>query len=290
MKLFASFSKLAAASFLAVTGFATATTASADLSDLRGTWINIDENTRGLTKVVIGGSGDIVSMSAWGSCSPSDCEWGEVPATPLTNSVSAPLASADRIVAVYEKSFKMAILNAYRVGEKLVVDNATDFKDNRSDTFHSYTFKRMPVWVTPGIVNTPVIINPGVLPKPVLDLSLFQPVSNLDQLEGVWTNVDANTRGITKIKINVDGADVKSRAWGSCSPSDCDWGWVAAQPLTASISDAPETANSILSVWDSSIAKRSAVMTRTDNMLTVQVTTVYKDNRSDRLNTYVFTK
>ena len=52
MKLFASFSKLAAASFLAVTGFAA--TASADLSDLRGTWINIDENTRGLTKVVIG--------------------------------------------------------------------------------------------------------------------------------------------------------------------------------------------------------------------------------------------
>ena len=55
MKLFASFSKLAAASALALTGFAAATTASADLSDLRGTWINIDENTRGLTKVVIGG-------------------------------------------------------------------------------------------------------------------------------------------------------------------------------------------------------------------------------------------
>ena len=279
MKLFASFSKLAAASFLAVTGFATATTASADLSDLRGTWINIDENTRGLTKVVIGGSGDVVSMSAWGSCSPSDCEWGEVPATPLTSSVSAPLASADRIVAVYEESFKMSILNAYRSGDKLVVDNATDFKDNRADTFHSYTFKRLPF-----------VVNPGILPKPVLDLTLFQPVSNLDQLEGVWKNVDANTRGITKIKIDVDGAVVKSRAWASCSPSDCDWGWVSAQPLTASVSDAPESANSILSVWNSNIAKRSAVMTRSDNMLTVQVTTVYKDNRSDRLNTYVFTK
>ena len=288
MKLFASFSKLAAASFLAVTGFAA--TASADLSDLRGTWINIDENTRGLTKVVIGGSGDIVSMSAWGSCSPSDCEWGEVPATPLTSNVGAPASSADRIVAVYEKSFKMSILNAYRAGEKLVVDNATDFKDNRSDTFHSYTFKRLPVMTLPGIVNTPVVINPGVLPKPVLDLSLFQPVSNLDQLEGVWKNVDANTRGITKIKINVDGANVKSRAWASCSSSECDWGWVSGQPLTANVNDAPTTANSILSVWNSSIAKRSAVMTRVDNMLTLQVTTVYNDNRSDRLSTYVFTK
>jgi len=56
------------------------------------------------------------------------------------------------------------------------------------------------------------------------------------------------------------------------------------------VNDAPTTANSILSVWNSSIAKRSAVMTRVDNMLTVQVTTVYNDNRSDRLSTYVFTK
>jgi hypothetical protein len=279
MKLFASFSKLAAASALALTGFAAATTASADLSDLRGTWINIDENTRGLTKVVIGGSGAVVSMSAWGSCSPTDCEWGEVPATPLTNSVSASPETADRIVAVYDKSFKMSILNAYRSGNKLVVDNATDFKDNRADTFHSYTFKRLPF-----------VVNPGILPKPVLDLTLFQPMTNLDKMEGVWKNVDANTRGVTQIKIDVDGAVVKAKAWGSCSPSDCSWGWTNATPLTSSVSDSPVNANSIMAAWDSSIAKRSAVMTRADNMLTVQITTIYKDNRSDRFNTYVFTK
>ena len=277
MKLLASFSKLAAASLLALTG---AATASADLSDLRGTWINVDDNTRGITKVVIGGSGAVVSLSAWGSCSPNDCVWGEVPASPLSSSVSAAPESADRIVAVYEKSYKMSILNAYRSGNKLIVDNATDFKDNRTDTFNSDTFKRLPVFINPNLV--PVL--------PMLDISLMQPMSNLDRIEGAWKNVDPNTRGISKLRVAVAGADVDVQAWGSCSPTDCDWGWTDATPLTTSVSQNPVNANSILATWESSIATRRAIMTRGGTMLTVQVTTTYKDNRSDRFNTYVFVK
>jgi hypothetical protein len=319
MKLSACFSKLATASLIAAAGLTAAATASADLSDLRGTWVNIDSETRGLTKVVIGGDGAVVSMAAWGACVPNDCAWGEVPATPLANSVSTDPKTADRIVAVYDQSHKMSILNAYRSGRLLVVDNASDFKDNRADTFHSYTFKRLPTLVNPGLIiplleapiletpvvnvpafefpvfetpavsERPTIINPSVLPgRPVLDLSLLLPSTNLDKLEGVWKNVDPNTRGITKLKINVDGASVKAKAWGSCSPTDCAWAWTSAQPLTASVSDPATSANSILAVWDSSIAKRSAIMTRNGSMLTVQISTVYKDNCSDRLNTYVF--
>jgi len=293
MKLPACFSKLATASLIAAAGLAAATTASADLSDLRGTWVNIDSNTHGLTKVVIGGDGAVVSMTAWGSCSPSDCAWGEVPATPLTSSVSASPETADRIVALYEKSYKMSILNAYRSGRNLIVDNATDFKDNRADTFHSYTFKRLPIFVSPAltrpIATNPIFVNPSLLPnRPAINLNLLTPTTNLDKLEGVWKNVDANTRGITRLKINVDGANVKAKAWGSCSPTDCEWGWTPAQPLTASVSDPATSANSILAVWDSSIAKRSAIMTQSNGMLTLQISTVYKDSRSDRLNTYVF--
>ncbi len=280
MKLFASFTKLAAASLLALTGAATATTASADLSDLRGTWINVDDHTRGITKVVIGGSGSVVSLSAWGSCSPSDCVWGEVPATPLTNSVSDAPDTADRIVAVYEKSYKMSILNAYRSGNQLIVDNATDFNDGRTDTFRSYAFKRLPVFINPGVINK----------FPMLNLGLMQPVTNLDQMAGAWKNVDANTRGISKLRITVDGAEVDVQAWGSCSPTDCNWGWTDATPLTTSVSANPVDANTILATWDSNIATRTAIITRGGTMLTVQVTTTYKDSRSDRFNTYVFVK
>lgn len=41
-------------------------------------------------------------------------------------------------------------------------------------------------------------------------------------LDGIWENVDAETRGITKILFS-DG-DKGFQAWGSCHPTDCDWG------------------------------------------------------------------
>lgn len=293
MTIFASLSKLAAASSLAIAGLAAASTAAADLSDLRGTWVNSNANTRGLTQVIIGGQGDLASMKAWGSCHPSDCAWGEVAATPLTASVSASPASADRVLATYDVSFKTSILSAYRQGDQLVVENATTFKDGRADTFHRYTFDRKPMLLAPSVIGAisslnPTLIDPTIILTPTLT-PVFQ-TTPLEKLAGQWTNIDGNTRGMTALDIKVNGASAEVRAWGSCSPRDCDWGWTAGTPLTASVSDDPQDANSLYAVWDSRIATRTAVMTRDGDRLNLQISTVYKDDRSDRLNTYVFTR
>lgn len=55
--------------------------------------------------------------------------------------------------------------------------------------------------------------------------------------EGIWKNIDANTRSITKIVIRFQcqdqilngqpyppGAPFYLRLFGKCSPTDCDWG------------------------------------------------------------------
>lgn len=41
---------------------------------------------------------------------------------------------------------------------------------------------------------------------------------------GQWINTNANTSGITRLAIKVAGKNVTVRAFGKCSPKDCDWG------------------------------------------------------------------
>ncbi len=50
-----------------------------------GTWVNVDPQTRGPRKVIIVGPAlgmphaSTLRIKAWGTCSPTDCEWPEVP-------------------------------------------------------------------------------------------------------------------------------------------------------------------------------------------------------------------
>jgi len=41
---------------------------------------------------------------------------------------------------------------------------------------------------------------------------------------GDWTNKDFQTRGITRVKIRLDGTNVIAHVWGRCHPTECDWG------------------------------------------------------------------
>jgi len=62
------------------------------------------------------------------------------------------------------------------------------------------------------------------------------------QEDGNWRNVDRSTRSITTTNIDFTCQDVilkgqrpgpswHLRLWGSCSPTDCDWGKKAARKL-----------------------------------------------------------
>ena len=63
--------------------------------------------------------------------------------------------------------------------------------------------------------------------------------------QGNWSNIDRNTRGITRVDVKFfcqdqvlngvpccpTGDPYRVHLYGSCSPSDCDWGEVTARRL-----------------------------------------------------------
>ena len=55
---------------------------------LSGIWKNANPQTRGITKLDVQPSGDLVSVHAWGACSPQDCDWGTVKGAVTAESAS----------------------------------------------------------------------------------------------------------------------------------------------------------------------------------------------------------
>ena len=103
---------------------------------------------------------------------------------------------------------------------------------------------------------------------------------------GYWINDNATTGGITKIFIKIVGEDFSVRAFGRCSPTDCDWGI-----STTKISDANDD---ILELnWVFSFATVKLTIKLTDkNYAEVVRKTHYTDNsgRKDYESKENFTK
>lgn len=80
-------------------------------------------------------------------------------------------------------------------------------------------------------------------------------------VEGNWSNIDSNTRGITKVNVKFicqdqilngvpccpPGPAYYVHLWGKCHPSDCDWGEVPARRLDS---------GHIYATYDHGFAKR----------------------------------
>ena len=59
---------------------------------------------------------------------------------------------------------------------------------------------------------------------------------------GTWTNTDSSTRGITRIVVTPNGdGTLNMQVFGKCSPSDCDWGKVAAVAYSSGVQDNNQT-------------------------------------------------
>jgi len=132
---------------LCLLAFASASGASAQLDRFSGYWKNIDPYTGGVTTLEIGVSGTDVSVHAWGSCVPTDCDWGEAyPSYAYGPSVSSDLISeALAISAVWTTSFSETLM-IVRPAEKerLQADIYTRFTDGSGRTAYtqSYIFER----------------------------------------------------------------------------------------------------------------------------------------------------
>ncbi len=104
------------------------------------------------------------------------------------------------------------------------------------------------------------------------------PPQTVQEIDGIWINADPNTRDITKIVVSGNGTSV--RVYGSCSPTDCDWGNVA---LT-------DKGNKTYSaVFESSFATSTFTMVMGTD-LKVNHSRVYKDGRVSRITDDVFKK
>lgn len=110
-----------------------------DIDDFEDFWYNVDPNTEGITKVMIERTGGMLTIHAYGSCSPHDCDWGEI-TVPYTG---------NPFTAVYEFGFQTKTLIIELVDiDTLHINSDSVFHDGTNrDYVADYTFRRSIIYV-----------------------------------------------------------------------------------------------------------------------------------------------
>ena len=116
--------------------------AAVNLASLIGTWVNVDAATRDIVRVVLTGKAGALEVDAYGACSPTPCNWGQVAAGAYAASVAGGNAAA--FSASYAFGFKTTILTGHLDGAHLIVEDFNVFADGsgRSAYFTQGTFKK----------------------------------------------------------------------------------------------------------------------------------------------------
>lgn len=106
-------------------------------SALTGTWINTTSS--GIVKVQIMSFYNMLFVRVHGSCTPTPCDWGWVPAVGYAANVSSTKIIA--FTAKYDESFVERIVTGHITNGKLVVETYSVFKDGsgRSNYYSSTT-------------------------------------------------------------------------------------------------------------------------------------------------------
>jgi hypothetical protein len=103
----------------------------------------------------------------------------------------------------------------------------------------------------------------------VLTFSTVSYSAGVKDFAGTWNNVNATTRGVTKLDISVKGSSAAVHAWGKCHPKDCDWGTVRATYYKD---------GTLQTSYRSKIAVRSLIFRlKGHTMMTAQIKTHYVD-------------
>jgi hypothetical protein len=112
------------------------------LASLVGTWVNVNASTRDIVKIILTNNGGSLDVHAFGACSPTPCDWGQVKGQAYSASVAGGAAVA--FTANYGFGFKNTILTGHLNGEHLVADDFNVFTDGsgRSPYFTEGTFKK----------------------------------------------------------------------------------------------------------------------------------------------------
>lgn len=89
---------------------------------------------------------------------------------------------------------------------------------------------------------------------------------------GLWTNLNPETRGITQVEFRMDGETIYVKMWGACSPTDCDWG-----EESASLADSEDGVFTV--VWDHGFSEATQHLALlSDGTLLVNTFTQFMDD------------
>lgn len=122
---------------------------------LAGDWVNVDPNTNGMTRLTIGQSDAGYTFHGYGKCHPQDCDWGEIPAAPVT-------AGADQLWGSYNFGFKKTHITVRPDDNELEATVVNDYADGdgRTDRTDFYRLRRADapqtsplLWLPLGALN-----------------------------------------------------------------------------------------------------------------------------------------
>jgi hypothetical protein len=110
------------------------------VSNLTGTWVNVNPATGGVVKVIISNTILGLRIRTFGACSPTPCDHGTIAAEPFSKTVSSNIASG--LSATYDHGFATVLVTAKRVAEYdggsfLELETRTTFAPG--DTRKNYT-------------------------------------------------------------------------------------------------------------------------------------------------------
>lgn len=108
----------------------------------------------------------------------------------------------------------------------------------------------------------------------VLFISSASHAQNVD-LEGEWTAVSPNTRGLTRVVVTSDGEGSFVEAWGRCHPQDCEWGRTLLTPVGKGVED--RSFKSGFAIWEPGFASKYVMFSLDRRMLRVETVTVFRD-------------
>lgn len=202
-------------------------------SALVGTWVNTNASTKSVKQIVIqAAKGGSVLVDAFGSCSPTLCEWGRVPAIvygpSAASTTGTSFQSNQRFLSggtEWSRTELFGTVTRTAAGLRLTVREFTAFSDGTSRRNYTVTEVFAPghaaaVTKSGNAVSTYV---PGH--RPALNGGAF----------GTWVPSGASNN-IAKVVIGGSAAAPLVHAYGSCTPTPCDWGTVRNITYGATIS------------------------------------------------------
>jgi hypothetical protein len=111
-------------------------------TQLVGNWRNVDPNTRSTTHYVIAKSGDVLNISGYGACSPTDCDWAASVGGPRT--VTLADANDGVFSIVWNFGFKTQVDDMALDGKRLKVLSTHTYTDNRAQRIETQFFEKAP--------------------------------------------------------------------------------------------------------------------------------------------------